>query len=130
MKERKMTEKKFWKIVKWVDWKKDHDDMTVRKLYLLKNLSYNEIVGLRDILTEKFNAICDAEGSKLCYDTWTDCVYQIIGEGKEEFDRNIANPDLIRERLESMDIHECFGYVIPYVDDVVNLSTSRYKSCI
>ena len=110
-----MTETDFWNLVAEIGWgTKTTDFRTVRASLMKRGLeackaieaAYHEVEG------RLYEAASKADHD-YCNDGWGDTISHVIGLGKAEFERNLANPDLLVSRQDSGNYEECFSYCLP-----------------
>lgn len=113
-----MNEKRFWQLVKMVDWPNCEYEK-VRAMYR-KLLNREECSVFRAIKSQKkneLNAIAEWMDLGVGDDGYSDLLHHIIGLGETAFNKHIKNPQLIRDRAEQYNYEESFSYCIPYDDD-------------
>jgi hypothetical protein len=112
----KMTRDEFWATVAEMGWgTKTTDYKTLKRSLMLKGKEfckefqhhYDEVD--RDLL----KAGCDLHGG----DGVGDCRSHIIGLGKEEYDKVMADQSVGEQRYKDGDYTEKFSYSFPYTDD-------------
>jgi hypothetical protein len=79
---------------------------------------------LRNRLDEKCRKVVKGLGD----DGYGDLLSHIIGLGKEEYDRNMAEPKLAAARAYEYEFKECFSYCLPHKDDFKLLDPACYSN--
>lgn len=129
-----MTEKRFWEIVKIVNWGKDYDYERIR-IWMSKNLSLDEIKAFRKILDSKWSQLDKVVGERNPAgggdDSHSDLLYHVIGLGKKVFEANLADYMLLAKRGDAKygskeGYTESFSYAVPYEDDYRNFHDENY----
>ncbi len=110
-----MTEDDFWNLVADIGWGTKTTDFRAVKIKLMKRgLDACKAIEARYYEVEsRLYKAAEAAGHDYCNDGWGDTVSHVIGLGKAEFERNVANPDLLVERQDKGDYEEKFSYGLP-----------------
>jgi hypothetical protein len=125
----------FWKLVAELNWghKSDGPHKTtnykVVKKTLMQKLTRSGVErfsatfsALRHDLYRKLDKEVEGTGD----DGFGDLLAHIIGLGKEEYERNLADPKLAQARVDKSRYVESFSYCIPYDDDYEMLDPSHH----
>jgi hypothetical protein len=110
--------KEFWDLVKVVGWPCDYD-LGKKKIMQITGSAEN-CKPYYDEYTHAYQqvyAVADRVVTSLGDDSFGDLCAHIIGLGKEVFEKEVANPDLILKRAKAYDFEESFAYCWPYEDD-------------
>jgi hypothetical protein len=121
-----MTEQEFWEIIDALRWSDDHDYKRIKRELMQRFPTPEALKPFRRIFEEKTAAVSNAGDSDHCSDSWSDTVNHIVGLGREEFDRCIADPSLIEARWEACDYQESFSYAVPHDSDYESLTPTPY----
>lgn len=131
----KMPLDEFWKVVKELNWghKSDGPDKTTDYTAMKRALMQKFDRAGAERLHNTFDAVrsplykaLDKEVSGTGDDGFGDLLAHIIGLGKEEYERNLANPKLAQERVNKHRYEESFSYCLPYKDDYEMLTPAHY----
>ncbi len=125
-----MNRDQFWALVDQIGWgTRTTDCATVEKM-LLKRFTRIEAEEVRDHLEECWNAVykalVEAEVHTGSDDGFCDLCYHIVGLGRDEWQRNIDNPNLAKTRANADNYVESFGYCFPCEDSYDSLDVARY----
>lgn len=122
----KMTRAEFWAEVARIGWGTETTDHRQVKIGLLRK-GEAHCDGMREhfhaVDTALLKAGCDLHGG----DSVGDCRVHIIGLGKTEYDRVMADLSLGEKRYKSGDYKESFAYCIPYETDFEDLKPKRFQ---
>ena len=119
-----LREDEFWALVEEVGWPEVAIDAA--KLSLMRRYDSETMESFRRVFHRKSNELARAAAMDWCCDSWDDTRAHIIGLGRAEFERNLSNPALMREREENGDYRESFVYCIPFVEDYGLLTDEGY----
>ena len=131
-----VDEAKFWELVSQVNWASDHNYTRI-KVELMKNLTpeaqeeySNLFTKIRGRLGSKIDKYCeDNETSTHCSDdSFSDLLSHIVGLGKAEFDKVMADPELGVQRGQKGKYRESFSFSVPYQSDREYTSKDKYTS--
>lgn len=114
-----LTDSDFWTVVAEIGWGTKTIDFNAVKVKLIRR-GQDFCVALSNKFSDVATALYWAAkkaGHDYCCDSWSDTVNHVIGLGKEEFDRNMANPELLLTRMNEYNYKESFSYCLPYKDD-------------
>lgn len=117
-----MNEQKFWDLVAEIGWGTKTTNYKEVRQNLLNRLSVEEMKTVNELAHQfqvKLQSVSDLD---YCCDTWDDCTAHIVGLGKEEYEKNIADPSLIMDRYNDGDYVESFSYCLPVSLDYEKLS--------
>lgn len=129
-----MDEARFWEIVDTVEWAKDFDYERIQ-VWMLKNLTLKECQEFRAVATQKWNQldklVGDRNPARGSDDSHSDLLYHVIGLGKEVFEANLADYDLLTQRGEAIygtpeGYKESFIYSVPMKEDFNNHNNPNY----
>jgi len=131
----KMPLNDFWKLVAELNWgcKADGPGKTTNykatKKTLMQKLDRagvesfrNTFDGLRSPLYKALDKAVEGTGD----DGFGDLLAHIIGLGKEEYERNLANPKLAQTRVNESRYEESFSYCIPFDEDYEMLAPAHH----
>lgn len=120
-----MKETEFWRMVDEMGWPEVRYDETNCR-FMLK---YPPPVAqeFQNTFAQKKAALRKAGRVQALCDSWDDNLAHIVGLGREEYERNIANPRLTFEREELGEYQESFAYCIPFADDYKLLRNEGYE---
>jgi hypothetical protein len=119
-----MTDADFWSLVAEIGWgTKTTNYKPVEMTFLRRGLEFTTAFRAK---YDEFESILYSAAAKAgfdyCCDSWGDTLSHVIGLGKDEFERNVANPRLLVERDQSGDYREKFSYCIPWASDFKHYS--------
>jgi len=113
MKTKTMSEDKFWEIVETVNWGSDNDYERIRE-YFLANISKEDAIEFRRILSDKFNTLDKMIDGRNPQnggdDSYSDLLHHVIGLGQIFYYNCLRSYNLLKETNEV----ESFAYAIPY----------------
>ncbi len=123
-----MEHTQFWQIVDELGWPDTHYDEAKRSFmkrypaevaqeFVKLFLTFKDELYTRAGLTEISDSVDDVRA-------------HVIGLGREVYEQTIANPQLLRDRLENGDYEESFSYCIPHESDYALLTADGYDSYI
>ena len=78
------------------------------------------------VLGELYRAARDA-GFDLCCDSWDDTKAHVVGLGRDEFERCLADPEQLVRRMDRGNYTESFSYCIPYPGDFEMYSAPKLR---
>lgn len=119
-----MTEERFWQIVEEIDWPNVHYRTAMRTF--TDRHTVEEADEMRAVLAKKKSELRRAARVDEISDSWDDALAHIVGLGKAEFSRCLADAQLIIERHKKLDYEESFAYCIPYDDDFAKRTDSGF----
>lgn len=123
-----VSEDLFWEMVDEVGW--PDVDIDSAKIKLMQRYDVQTMARFREIFARKSSELSDAAAVDWCCDGWDDTRAHIVGLGRLEYQRNLLNPSLIRDRYHNYQFRESFAYCLPFSDDYDLLSDSAYaKRC-
>jgi len=130
-----MTLEEFWKTVEGLGWGhktdgagKTTDYKKVKKVLMQQwtqaqaKEADEHFSKLRHALYKKLDATIEGVGD----DGFGDLIAHIIGLGKAEYDKVLANPELANERVSKRRFVESFSYCLPYKDDYLSKSPDAH----
>ena len=129
------SDERFWKLVEQLGWGMDADSKKI-KAGLLQSLTPEEAGDVEEtasrLVSELMKRITkweDIEGEELPVsdDGFNDLTSHIVGLGKEEYSRVMADPSLALQRANDHKYQENFRYVIPYKTDFKENTAEHYK---
>lgn len=116
---------KNWKFIKEINWSFDNSDYKYLRSELKKKISRDEMLELRSFIDRKRKllelVLCDHSIDKINKpygyygvgdDGFWDLTAHIVGLGKEEFTKNLHNPELAKSRADEGDYVENFQYIL------------------
>lgn len=109
----------FWTTVAAIGWETKTTDVDAIKVELMRH-GPEACMALRAEYNAAIRTLSQAAakaGHDYCCDSWSDTLSQVIGLGREEFDRNVADPGRLLERMNAGDYTESFSYCLPWPDD-------------
>ena len=122
-----MNRDEFWAIVESVGWGTIDTDYKRGKQVLLKALPTLEEcdafgqhrLDVESALSDAIDYWCALRDTSLGLgdDSFDDLCAHIVGLGREEYERNLANPSLAQKRAESHAFEESFAYCEPHDTD-------------
>jgi len=120
------TEDIFWECVKEMDWASDPDHDVVKRACLVAwtpefGTEFSKVYGEKHSIVGKvFQEYAENDLSRrqrdeyyLGDDSFGDFCSHVVGMGREVFDAELANPEMLYERVVKGDYSESFGYCIP-----------------
>ncbi len=119
-----VSEDQFWKMVDGVGW--PDVDIDSAKIKLMQLYDARTMARFREIFQRKNAELSDAAAVDWCCDSWDDTRAHIVGLGQVEYERNLLNPSLIRDRYHNCEFRESFAYCLPFSEDYDLLSDSAY----
>lgn len=139
-----MTEKRFWEIVRKINWSrywKFDKNCEICRQRMLEACTEDELKEFEDTAGEfcnkleeritghyrtisngEFNYLCPegfADNNWIGNDTMSDGLWHIIGKGKSTYDKVMKNPDYFWKvfgSVENMAATECFSYIFLELD--------------
>lgn len=118
-----MEDDGFWGLVQRVQWPQDVD--RGRRILVNQLGTIERAEAFRDTYTHKYNEVSKALDSVeddipfLGDDSYSDLVAHVIGLGREIFERETSNPQLLVKRAELYDYKESFSYCVPELSDML-----------
>lgn len=120
-----MNETEFWHIVEEILWPQVHYGEA--KYRFMRRYPPEVAEEFGEIFLRKKAELRKAGRVEAVSDGWDDTLAHIVGLGKAEYERNIADPALMYQREESLDYTESFAYCIPFRDDYKLLQDDGYE---
>jgi hypothetical protein len=117
----------FWAEVEKIGWSKTTSVKKAKRL-LLKTWTLEKSKRMRAAFDELRDPLYDACASVegVGDDSFGDLLAHIIGLGKAEYERVLANPKLAQARVDAGDFVESFSYCLPYEEDYKTLDPRYY----
>lgn len=118
----------FWDEVAKIGWSKKADIKAIEKK-LLKSWAPEKAERMREVFDEmhgQLYEVLDQKVEGVGDDGFNDLLAHIVGMGKEEFERNLADPTLAQKRADADDYEESFAYVLPHEDTYECLKPATY----
>ena len=115
-----MTDKEFWDIIEPYGWGTKTTDYKAIKIDLMRRLSPDQAVSLKDKFLSLREALDQRMGifiEGLGDDSYSDLLAHIIGMGREEYAAVMANPLKGKQRSDNLEYTESFLYSLPYETD-------------
>lgn len=128
-----MNEKRFWEIVESFHWEDADFDHDARRVELLHTMSFDELAELEKKFADRMKELAATEKrlgyeiSDVSDDGWSDLRAHVIGLGRDEYERTLADFDRIQIRATKWDYRESFAYCIPSPRDTANLSIDTHE---
>jgi hypothetical protein len=118
----------FWKAVAEAKWgmKADYEKI---KLMFLRKWTPKQTKQMNEVYKYLYNKLyraCNAVVEDLGDDGFGDLLSHIIGLGRTEYERVLANPKLAATRADNNQFKECFSYCLPYEEDYEKLKPEFY----
>lgn len=131
--ERICTEDEFWAFIEPFGWGTATTDSQAIKVALLHQLTPIKAGALRDqldVLTGALHQRLEAERVRLeCGDdSYQDLLAHVVGLGRAEYEKALADPRLLEERCDKRQYTESFSYALPYPNDFEYLTLAHYQS--
>lgn len=131
-----MTEERFWAIVEMADWPaRQTEDSDRGKIFLMSRLDRGEVHQLRGIYESLSNDLWLAVGNHLKStdqvigvgdDGYGDLVAHVIGLGRAEYEKAMADPQVVVERGRARKFASNFSYILPWPQDYDNTDVTQY----
>ena len=126
--EHDMTDEEFWTIVAELGWPATGYDQA--KLLFMQRYDVSVSTAFSREFRRRKGALTKAAGVDWICDSWDDVRAHVIGLGKDEYDKVIANPQLIIDRERNGEYVESFAYCIPFAEDYAKLTDDGYAEML
>jgi len=120
---------RFWSTTEPLGWGTETTDYKVIEKRLLRELDRAQAVALRGtfhVLEGRLSKAIGPVVEGLGDDSFSDLLAHVIGLGRGEYERVLANPQLAQARVDAYDFEESFAYALPFESSYESLKPAKY----